>query len=59
MNKKLLNNQENEAAYEQDNGDPTVMVTAVSMVQGIGPNQKSQHDHEYLKAQVMNDIQTK
>lgn len=56
---QLLGHQEAHARQENQQRNQAVMMLAISMVHGPGPDTEGQEYHEVFKEQVINDIDSK
>ena len=59
VDEKLFQDKKTKTDKKQEKGNETVMMFAVSMIQGIGSDAKCYEYHRYLKCRMMNDIDTK
>jgi hypothetical protein len=59
MNKKLFQHQENKTCRKKNDRKLTVMMSFISMIQGIYADKQGQSDHPGLKKNIMDDIDTK
>lgn len=59
MKEKLFHHQKNEPCKKKKKGYKAMMVSFITMIQGVGANSESKQDHTYFKTGMMNYVDTK